>query len=311
VAGSIIMLIDHVERYISMRQTLGFSLCELAQRLRSFARFAMARGDVFIRTSSAMEWAASANTSSQRHMRLQDVIGLARFLRAEDPAHEMPQTNPFSSRKTRPLPYIYSPEEVAQIVVAAGELRPTKSNPLRPQTYSVLFGLIAATGLRISEAVNLRIDDVLSEGILQIRRTKFRKNRLVPMHPTATDALNAYLQVRRKVASTTDHIFLSGESRPLSAKMAQQTFRQVRRAVPIAPKRTRSPRIHDLRHTFATRALERCSNQRDAVNRHLVALATYMGHANIACTYWYLEATPQLLTDISAAAHVLFAGEES
>ena len=305
------MLIDHVERYISLRQALGFTLRDSGQRLRAFARIATSRGDIHVRTSSAMEWAALAGSPSQRHMRLQEVIGLARFLHAEDPAHEVPRANPFPSRRTRSLPYIYSREEVAQIVMAAGRLQPEKSNPLRPRTYAVLFGLIAATGLRISEAVNLRIDDVLPRGILHIRQTKFRKSRLVPLHATVKNVVDNYLEARRNVATTTYRIFLSAQGRPLSAKMAEQTFRQVRRAVPIAPERKRAPRIHDLRHTFATRALERCPIQRDAVGRHLVALATYMGHANIACTYWYLEATPQLMTDIAAAGRGLFAGEDA
>jgi integrase len=111
------------------------------------------------------------------------------------------------------------------------------------------------------------------------------------------------------LAVTDDHVFLSAGNQRIASSMAEYTFRRVRRLAGIAPSRTRPPRIHDLRHTFATRALEQCSTRREAVARHFVALATYMGHADIAHTYWYLEATPELMTGIAAAAEALIAGE--
>ena len=172
-----------------------------------------------------------------------------------------------------------------------------------------MFGLIAATGLRVSEALDLRLGDVMPDGILRIRRAKFGKSRLVPLHPTATHALNRYLEERCQLAVTDDHVFLSAGGRRIAASTVGSTFHRVRRLAGIAPARTRQPRIVDLRHTFATRALERCSTRREAVARHFVALATYLGHADIANTYWYLEATSELLTDIAAAAEALIARE--
>ena len=118
-----------------------------------------------------------------------------------------------------------------------------------------------------------------------------------------------YLEVRRRLAVTDDHVFVSASHRRIASSTVNYTFRRVLRLAGIAPARTRPPRIHDLRHTFATRALERCSTRREAVARHFVALATYLGHADIAHTYWYLEATPELMTDIAAAAEALVAGE--
>jgi integrase len=172
-----------------------------------------------------------------------------------------------------------------------------------------LLGLIAATGLRISEALDLRLYDVLPDGVLQIRRTKFGKSRLVPLHPTAASALEYYLEERRGLAVTDDHVFLSAGNQRIASSTVEYTFRRIRRLAGIAPARTRPPRIHDLRHTFATRALEQCSTRREAVARHFVALATYLGHSDIAHTYWYLEATPELMIDIAAAAEALSAGE--
>jgi integrase/recombinase XerD len=191
---------------------------------------------------------------------------------------------------------------------AANRLR--RSYPLRRQVYGTLLGLLAATGLRISEALDLRFHDVLPDGVLQIRRTKFGKNRLVPLHPTTAKALANYLEQRRRLAVTDDHVFLSAGNQRISSSMVEYTFHRILRLADIAPSRKRPPRIHDVRHTFATRALEQCSTRREAVARHFVALATYMGHTDIAHTYWYLEATPELMTGIAAAAEALIAGED-
>jgi len=300
------MLIAHVERYISLRQALGYKLRDLSGNLNAFARFATGKGDTHVRVSTAVDWATAASSPHGRYIRLRDVARLARFLHAEDLTHEAP-TNPFYALTRRRLPYIYTPEEIGQLVGAAGRLR--KSYPLRRQVYGTLLGLIAATGLRISEALDLRLHDVLPAGILQIRRTKFGKSRLVPLHSTAANAFERYLEQRSHLLVTDDHVFLSAGNRRISSSMVEYTFRRIRRIAGIAPSRTRPPRIHDLRHTFATRALEHCSTRREGVARHFVALATYMGHTDIAHTYWYLEATPELMTGIAAAAETLIAGE--
>lgn len=301
------MLTAHVERYVSLRQVLGFKLRDLARHLRAFARFAESRGDACVRSPTAADWAAQAPSPRARHVRLRRVASLARFLRAEDPAHEVPPPAVFHAPARRPLPHIYTPEQLARIVAAAGLLRETYV--LRRRTYATLFGLIAATGLRISEALGLRLGDVLPGGVLRIERTKFGKSRLVPLHPTAEEALGRYLDARRQLAEADDHVFLSAGRRRIGVGMADYTFRRVLRLAGIATGRERACRIHDLRHTFATRALERCPTRRGAVARHFVALATYMGHADIAHTYWYLEATPELMADIAAAGEALMAGE--
>lgn len=300
------MLTAHAERYISLRRTLGFKLDDVSRNLSAFARFAADRGDTHIRASTAVEWATAAPSPQARYIRLRDVARLARFLHAEDSAHEVP-ANPFYAPVARRLPYIYTPAEIVQLVGAASQLR--RSYPFRRQVYGTLLALISATGLRISEALDLRLRDALPEGVLQIRRTKFGKSRLVPLHPTVVKAFHQYLEQRRQLAVTDDHVFLSAGNQRISSSMVEYTFRRIVRLAGIAPGRTRSPRIHDLRHTFATRALERCPASREAVGRHFVALSTYMGHADIAHTYWYLEATPELMASIAAAAEALVEGE--
>ena len=302
------MLTDDIERYIALRRSLGFKLQKPSRYLRSFARFATDKGERHICAATAVAWAATAPTPYSRHYRLGYVVRLARFLHAEEPAHEIPPANLFATRKLRPVPYIYTREELARIIETAGQLRRQKPNPLRRQIYVTLFGLIAATGLRVSEALRLRLGDVLPGGVLHVRDTKFNKSRLVPLHKSVVEALERYLEMRRRFAGADDHVFLSVKGTALGYSAVNCTFRRVLQLANIAPGRTRRPRIHDLRHSFATRALEQCSTNRDAVARHFVALATYMGHADIAHTYWYLQATPELMTDIAAAAEALVAG---
>jgi integrase/recombinase XerD len=174
------MLIALVERYISLRQTLGYKLRDLAASLRGFATFATNKSDTHVRTSTAVDWATGAPSQHARYIRLRNVVLLARFLSAEDSAHEVPP-NSFHASTLRRLPYIYPQEEIAQLVGAASQLR--ESYPLRRQVYRTLLGLIAATGLRISEALDLRLDDILPDGVLQIRRTKFGKSAWFPCTP--------------------------------------------------------------------------------------------------------------------------------
>ncbi len=300
------MLTAHVERYTALRQALGFALRRTVRRLRAFAEFAEAMGDTHVRAAAAVDWASQAASPGERHIRLRDVAGLARFLHAEDVAHEVPPLV-FRAPRHRCPPYIYTPEQLAQIVAAASHLRETY--PLRRRTYATLLGLIAATGLRLSEALNLRLGDVLPDGVLRIQRTKFGKSRLVPLHPITQAAFANYLDDRRQLATVDDHVFLSAGGRRISVSTADYTFRRVLWLAEIATTGARACRIHDLRHTFATRALQRCSTRRETVARHFVALATYMGHSEIAHTYWYLEATPELMANIAAAGEALLAGE--
>jgi integrase/recombinase XerD len=300
------MLIAAIERYLALRRSLGFKLLEASQRLQSFGQFAMERGDTHVRTMTAIEWATAAPSPNARRVHLEDVVRLARFLRGEDAVHEVPPENFFHAPRARPLPYIYSPEQIVQIVKAARCLR--ESYPLRRQTYSTLLGLIAATGLRISEALDLRRSDILPEGALRIQRTKFNKTRLVPLHPTVVEVLDQYLVARCMLASIDDHVFLSAEGRRIHHSIANKTFRRILQLASISPS-NRRPRIHDLRHTFVTRALEKCATQQKLVARHFVALATYVGHADIADTYWYLATTPELMVGIATTTEALVAGE--
>jgi len=294
-----------VESYLAVRRATGATLLNPAWHLRSFARFAQARGDRYVRAHTAIAWARQTATPAQRGRRLQVVIRLARYLRAEDARHEVPPTGVFVTARTRRVPFIYAPTDLTRLLQAAAALGLPGS--LRPHTYVTLLALLAATGLRISEALALRCADLTADGLV-IQQTKFKKRRLVPLHPTATAGLARYLARRRRFGGLDDHVFVSVRGQALRYNKVLAVFLGLVRGLGLHPGPGQAgPRLHDLRHTFAVRALEACPDGRERVGQHLLALSTYLGHADVADTYWYLQATPQLLGDIADAA-VTFVG---
>jgi len=256
-----------------------------------------------VRQQTAIEWAAQAPSPAQRDRRLGMVRRFAAHARAEDSVHERIPRHVFAHRRTRPLPYLLSGRELQQLLAATAQLRPRGS--LRPLTYYTLFGLLAATGLRISEALHLTLDDLTPDGLV-IRQTKFRKNRLVPVHETTTAALDRYVARRHAVPGGDAHFFVSTTGRPLTYPMVNGTFHFLLRFVELraTSRDQRGPRIHNLRHGFAVRALECAAGDtgdRDRIAQHALALSTYLGHAHVADTYWYLHATPHLMRSIADA----------
>ena len=286
-----------VDSYLAVRRAAGFDLSVQEYLLRSFARYAMKSGETHVRTTTAIEWARMGPSPAQRDTRLKTVVRLARHAHLEDAAHEVPPSGVFGYRKKRRVPFIYSKEEIERLLETAACLRPTTS--LRPYTYSTFFALLAVTGLRLSEARRLRLGDVTKDGLI-IRKTKFKKTRLVPLHETAAAGLDAYIVHRRRFPTTDDHVFVSNNGRALSQQTIYSTFlRLLKSSDLLYSAGGRRPRIQDLRHTFAVRALEACPEGRDDVGQHMLALSTYMGHASVKCTYWYLQVTPHLMQDIS------------
>lgn len=294
---------DLVDSYLAVRRAVGFKLEGTAGRLRCFARFASAKGDTHIRVETAVEWAGQARSPHLRHVRLEDLALFARHVRAEDPAHAVPSPQIYAYKRHKRLPYIYADEDVQRILVAAGKLHHRPGDSVG-DTCRTLFGLLAATGLRIQEALSLLLRDLTPDGLM-VRNTKFRKSRLVPIHPTTTAVLDAYRRRWRVVATADDPLFVSRTGRALSYNIVNKAFHEVidvlGLAIPAEPGRHPGPRIHDLRHTFAVRALESCPEGRAAINKHTLALSTYLGHASVAETYWYLHVTPQLMTGIADA----------
>lgn len=294
------MLTEAVESYIALRRATGCDYECGGRILLAFARFATDLGDSFVRTETALRWAGTASTPGERNRHLRHVVGFARHAHAEEPRHEVPPADRFAQPYRRLVPFILSPEEIRGLVGRAQLLEPKES--LRPLTYVTLLSLLASTGLRIGEALRLRYNDLTHDGLI-IRKTKFKKSRLVPLHPTAVVGLDRYLEQRLRHPTEDDHIFVDHRrGKQLTCTTVSRVFRQLVGAVGLQRSaRGASPRLHSFRHTFAVRALEACPNQRAAVGRHMVALSTYLGHVSFRETYWYLEATPHLLQDISGA----------
>jgi integrase/recombinase XerD len=302
------MLTEAVESYIAMRRACGFAFEPEGTCLRSFAAFSDAKGHYHVRSDIAVEWARQARSVRQRARRLGIVIRFARYARAEDPHHELPAAILGSENSPRPVPYIFSCEDIRRMMQAAAQ---SGYRTLRRATYSTLFGLLACTGLRLSEAIHLHYADITADGLV-VRRTKFRKSRLVPLHTTARTALERYLEQRRPYAPLDDHVFISLRRKPLLVADAERAFRTAARQIGLRrePGRPR-PTIHALRHTFAVRALEACPDDRDRITQHMVALSTYLGHGHVGHTYWYLEATPQLMRDVSERCERFVTGGHS
>jgi integrase len=292
-------MIAAVESYLAVRRAAGFTLSNTEYLLRSFASFATNEDQTHIRTATAINWASQAKSVAQRHTRYQTVCRFAQYLRVEDSRHESLPENHFGYRKTRRVPYIYSRDEIDSLVLAATRL--TSADSLQPKTYAALISLLAATGLRISEALHLLVSDITPNGLL-IRKTKFQKTRLVPLHDTAVAGLGRYLACCQESNRGGNHVFISDEGKPLVYWKVHGIFRAVVKSAGLKPTSGRWPRIHELRHTFAVRALESSPTGRQRIGQHMLALATYLGHVNINATYWYLETTPELLRDIAVVA---------
>ncbi len=300
------MLMKKVEAYLAVRRAAGFELGVPGFLLRSFARFAADQGDTFVRTSTVIRWASQAPSLNQREHRLQVVIRLARYLRAEEEGHEVPPRGIFRRRKTRRTPYIFTHQEVSELIQAATCLQPSAS--IRPHTYCTLLALLYVTGLRISEALALDLDDIVADGLI-IRKTKFKKSRLIPLHESAAAGIQRYIGRRRCFATEHKRLFISDQGRTLSRFSVSWVFRGLLKTVGLSPGRGgRQPRIHDFRHSYACRALEACPEGRDNVGRHMLALSTYMGHTHVSDTYWYLEATPTLMQDIATNCEAFLTG---
>ena len=299
------MLKQLVVDYLKARRALGFELEAPERMLHDFVQFAKERGEAHVLAATAVEWAAQGSTAGARHHRLQSLVLFARHVRAEDPRHEVPSNHVFPRVPRQLMPHIYSHDEARRLVDAASKLGPPRS--LRVLTGRTLFALLFATGIRISEAVALDLDDVKPEGLL-IRKTKFHKTRIVPLHDSARRGLEEYLVRRRAISTSPQSLFIGARGQRLADNSARKMFDQMRRTAGLErPPGQPQPRIHDIRHTFAVRALEACPDGRDHVAQHMLALATYLGHTHVADTYWYLQATPRLMRDIADRVQVAFA----
>jgi integrase/recombinase XerD len=290
---------EAVEEYLTLRRGLGFKLRDPGTWLRQFATFLERHDATHITIRLALEWARQPAKAQPAYWtrRLSVVRGFAQYCSANDSRTEVPPLGLLPHRFHRKPPYIYTDEEIGRLLDAAGKL-PSMTG-LRSHTYTTLLGLLAVTGMRISEVVALQRDDVdFADALITIRRTKFGKSRLVPVHPSTRRALQRYAERRDRLhpGSSTATFFTDEHGGPVSTWAARRTFVRLSHEVGLrGPSDRRGPRLHDLRHRFAVKTLLGWYRAGIDVERHLPTLSTYLGHTHVTDTYWYLSAVPELM----------------
>ena len=288
-----------IRDYLAMRRSLGFKLVRHEAGLKEFASFLARKRSPHITVTLALKWATQdANHKPYEWAaRLSVVRGFARHWSATDPLTEVPPVGLLPYRPPRAQPYFYSDHEIQRLLKAA-KSRPS-IDPLRPRTYHCLFGLLAVTGLRLGEALNLRTEDMdWSEGILTIRRAKFGKSRLVPLHTSTCKILADYAKRRdeRFGARAEGYLLVNKNGNRLDKGEVHRVFYNLSRQIGLrAVDASRGPRLHDFRHRFAVQTLLRWYRNGEDPERRLPILSTYLGHAHVTDTYWYLTGTPELL----------------
>jgi len=288
-----------IEDYLALRHQRGFAVEQMGWYLRDFARYTERiehHGPLTV--DLAVRWAPSSGRDpAHAERRLSAIRQFARHHAVFDPGTEVAPMGLLAGPQRRQPPHIYSDAEISALLRECGRLLPRGG--LRPLTYTVFFALLASTGLRLSEARHLQGRDVdLPHGVLTIRMSKFRKSRFVPLHPTSVQALTRYAARRDTfpVAPRSEFFFRTDQAPALRRSTIEGTFRRVRlRLGWTSHGRARRPRIHDLRHTFVVRRLLRWYEEGVDLDRKILALSTYLGHAQVSHTYWYLSAVPELL----------------
>jgi len=287
-------MLSKVRTYLTHRRALGFKLQSEGLRLLDFGRYANRlrhRGP--LTTQLAVRWACLPKSADRlyRARRLEIVRCFAKHLLLTEPGTQVPPRHLLGPAHRRRSPHLYTPAQLEQLLRRAAKL----TGRLRPQTWRTLIGLLACSGLRISEALQLRVNDVdWKHSLLIIRESKYGKSRLVPLHRTTMAALRDYAQLRQKAFPLAEYFFVTGGGTRLARSTVGQTFDQLRKGIPYT---RRPPRLHDLRHTMASEVLRRWqSSRKGAVNRILI-LSRFLGHSHVEDTYWYLTALPEMLAE--------------
>jgi integrase/recombinase XerD len=290
-----------LHEYLAMRRSLGFRLKRVTPRLLDFVAFMEQQRAPYITVPMALAWAkqpadAQLATWAQH---LSFVRSFARYRRATDPRTEVPPKDLLPYRPKRARPYLYSDREIRDLLRAAPKLQ---RRGLQPDTYYCLLGLMSVSGMRVSEVRNLELQDVdLKEGVLTIRGAKFGKDRLVPLHPSTCRVLARYLARRQRMwakRAGPNYLFVSSRGNRLDDGDIRRTFHALSREIGLrGPTDSHGPRLHDLRHRFASLTLLRFYRAGEDPERRLPALSTYLGHVHWSDTYWYLSALPGLMRE--------------
>lgn len=286
-----------VADYLAVRRAMGYTLERTEKLLGQFVDYLDGAGLHTLTVEAAVAWATlpvDVGTNWHAH-RLSVVRGFPAWLSTIDDAVEVPPSDLLPSRSRRRTPYLFGEAELAALLDATACLR----GRLRPTVYRTLLGLLAVTGLRVGEAISLdRADLDISRGLVTIRSSKFNKTRELPLHPTTVAALAGYLSARDRLQPNADPdaVFVSMAATRLLYCNVQATFSRLVDEAGLSPRPGAGrPRLHDLRHSFATNTLLDAYATGADVHARLPLLATYLGHTNPSDTYWYLSAAPELL----------------
>jgi integrase len=299
-------MLSLAEDYLAERHALGFDLSIAGNQIKSFARFVDEAGHTGpLTTRITLDWVqgqARHATPFSWARRLEVLRSFAKYLARLDPATEFPQSAIFGRSHRRLAPHIYSEQEICDLLAAARRLPP--HGGLRPIAYETIFGLIAATGMRLSEALHLRCGDVdLERAVLTIRDTKFRKSRHVPLHATVVAALHRYRAVRARYGATNrqSFLFLSPSGGQLPTRTVHSVFQQLRDRLGWTARGAYArTRIHDMRHTFICRRVQLWHEHGAEIDNAMAVLSTYVGHAKVTDTYWYLTGVPDLMAIVGS-----------
>ncbi|NRQ19168.1 tyrosine-type recombinase/integrase [Ensifer sesbaniae] len=291
--------------YIEMRRRLGFKLRQAGRGLIDFVSFMEAKDAPYITTELALEWAQLPikTQPSNWARRLSFIRGFARHHVATDPRTQIPPDGLLPFRPKRARPYLYSQDDIRRLLSAALEM-PCHYTccKLRSLTYYCLFGLLSVAGLRLGEARNLKLSDIDFDAmVLTIRGTKFGKSRLVPMHATTCTVLQDLIKRRHRqnaALAASPYVFTSYRGNRLDVGGIHRTFYALSRRIGLRGiDDSHGPRLHNMRHVFATNTLLRWYQAEQDPERLLPILSTYLGHAHVADTQWYLSASPELMTE--------------
>ena len=295
-------MVEQVQEYLEFKRSCGYQLEAPGKELMLFARYAALVGHKGpLTTELVVRWAKLPQDADPRCWanRYDIVRRFAEYRFLFDPATEIPPKGLLGPSKRRLSPHIYSDGEITAFLQAASQLAPTDG--LHPRTYVTLFGLLVSTGLRISEALNLsRQDADLRTGVLTVSETKFRKSRLVPLHPSTLQALRRYSKFRDSylLSAKSKMFFLAEKGTPLNYRGVLYVFIKLSHKLGWRD-RGKKPRLHDFRHTFAVRRLLKWYEEGANLDQKMLALSTYLGHVQVTDTYWYLSAVPELLAIVS------------
>lgn len=294
-----------VQEYLDMRRSLGFKLKEAGKGLLDFVTFMERHRASYITQALALAWAQQPANAQPAHwaQRLSFVRGFARHRSATDPRTQIPLPGllPFQPKRARP--YLYSDDEIRQLLDAAFQMTCRyERGQLRPWTFHCLFGLLSVSGMRLGEARNLELEDVdLAAAVLTIRDTKFGKSRLVPLHASTCKVLADYLARRQRHWAgrpVSSYLFVSSRGNRLDTGEIHRAFYALSRQIGLrGASDSHGPRLHDMRHVFATNTLVHWYQSEQDPGRLLPILSAYLGHVHVADTQWYLSSSPELMRE--------------